>query len=179
MGKSGNRVYEQFRQKFEAANRKLGLKQYLIPYFIASHPFSGLNEAIELALYLKRTGFVPDQVQDFYPTPGTLSTAMYYTGLDPRTMEPIYVPRGERERKLQRALLQFDKRENWPLVREALVLAGREDLIGNGPECLIPGNKKPEASYKKSELRSGGGNRPELQNHLAARPRHKGKQRKP
>lgn len=179
MGKSGNRVYEQFRQKFEAANRKLGLKQYLIPYFIASHPFSGLNEAIELALYLKRTGFVPDQVQDFYPTPGTLSTAMYYTGLDPRTMESIYVPRGERERKLQRALLQFDKPENWPLVREALVLAGREDLIGNGPECLIPGNKKPEASYKKSELRSGGGNRPELQNHLAARPRHKGKQRKP
>jgi len=193
MGKSGNRVYEQFRQKFKGTNRKLSLKQYLIPYFIASHPGSSLNEAIELAQYLKRTGFVPDQVQDFYPTPGTLSTAMYYTGLDPRTMEPIHVPRGERERKLQRALLQFDKHENWPLVREALVLAGREDLIGDRANCLIRNekrlrtkkaetgrieNKQAKISQKKSELRSGGGNRPELQNHLAARPRHKGKQRK-
>ncbi|AEJ18347.1 YgiQ family radical SAM protein [Gracilinema caldarium] len=167
MGKSGNRVYEQFRKKFEAINRKLGLKQYLIPYFIASHPGSGLNEAIELAEYLKKTGFIPDQVQDFYPTPGTLSTAMYYTGLDPRTMGPITVSRGERERKLQRALLQFDKPENWPLVREALIQAGREDLIGNRPNCLIPGtassaHQKPEAPHKKSEPRSGGGNRPEL-----------------
>lgn len=180
MGKGGNRVYEQFRQKFEVTNRTLGLKQYLIPYFISSHPGSGLAEAIELALYLKRTGFIPDQVQDFYPTPGTLSTTMYYTGLDPRTMKVIYVPRGERERKLQRALLQFDKPENWPLVQEALLQAGREDLIGNGPECLIPTrNKNPGASHKKSELRSGGGNRPELQKHLAARPRHKGKQQKP
>ncbi len=167
MGKSGSRLYEQFRQKFELVNRKLGLKQYLIPYFIASHPGSSLTEAIELAQYLKKTGFIPDQVQDFYPTPGTLSTTMYYTGLDPRTMEPIVVPRDERERKLQRALLQFNKQENWPLVREALIQAGREDLIGNRPDCLIPGNtslgnNKSKAIHKKSEPRSGGGNRPEL-----------------
>ncbi|WP_304223928.1 YgiQ family radical SAM protein [Gracilinema caldarium] len=188
MGKSGNRVYETFRRQFEETNRKLGLKQYLIPYFIASHPGSDLFAAIELAEYIKKTGFVPDQVQDFYPTPGTLSTVMYYTGLDPRTMEPIYVPRGERERKLQRALLQFDKRENWPLVLEALQEAGREDLIGRGPHCLIPdirsvGKNNREirsaGGTKKSELRSGGGNRPELQNNQAARPRHKGKQHKP
>ena len=165
MGKSGNRVYEEFRRRFNATNQKLDRKQYLIPYFIASHPGSTLKEAIELAQYIKKTGFVPDQVQDFYPTPGTLSTAMYYTGLDPRTMESIYVPRGERERKLQRALLQFDKRENWPLVQEALILAGREDLMGSGPECLIPGLKGLDRRpAKKSEPRSGGGNRPELRN---------------
>jgi uncharacterized radical SAM protein YgiQ len=198
MGKRGNRVYEQFRHKFEAANQRLGLKQYLIPYFIASHPGSTLQDAIELALYIKKTGFVPDQVQDFYPTPGTLSTTMYYTGLDPRSMEPIYVPRGERERKLQRALLQFDKVENWPLVREALIQAGREDLLGKGPDCLIPdrtGSEKgpmghnnrsgtkisgtKQSRTKKSEPRPGGGNRPELQKNLAARPRHKNKQQKP
>ncbi len=188
MGKSGSRVYETFRRRFEETNRRLGLKQYLIPYFIASHPGSDLSAAIELAQYIKKTGFVPDQVQDFYPTPGTLSTAMYYTGLDPRTMEPIYVPRGERERKLQRALLQFDKRENWPLVLEALQAAGREDLIGRGPDCLIPdmGNtgkssreSKPVKNTKKSEPRSGGGNRPELQNKQAARPRRRDKQHKP
>ncbi|GHV89769.1 YgiQ family radical SAM protein [Spirochaetia bacterium] len=130
MGKCGADVYEQFRQDYAGVNRRLGLKQYLIPYFISGHPGSRLEDAVELALYMKKSHFVPDQVQDFYPTPGTLATVMYRTGLDPRTMEPIYVPRGEREKKLQRALLQFNHPENRRLVAEALREAGREDLIG-------------------------------------------------
>lgn len=136
MGKSGNAVYEEFRRRYADANRRLGLKQFLVPYFISSHPGSTLDDAIELAEHLKKTGFVPDQAQDFYPTPGTLSTAMYRTGLDPRTMASIHVARGDREKRLQRALLQFNKRENQALVAEALREAGREDLIGNGG--LIP-----------------------------------------
>jgi radical SAM superfamily enzyme YgiQ (UPF0313 family) len=126
MGKAGD--YESFRRKFTDTNKKLGMKQYLLPYFISGHPGSSLEDAIELALYLKKSGFVPDQVQDFYPTPGTLSTTMYYTGLDPRTMEAIHVPK-EREKKIQKALLHFDKKENNVLVKEALKLAGREDLV--------------------------------------------------
>jgi uncharacterized radical SAM protein YgiQ len=136
MGKSGNAVYEEFRSRYAETNRRLGLKQFLVPYFISSHPGSTLEDAVELAEHLKRCGFVPDQAQDFYPTPGTLSTAMYRTGLDPRTMKPIYVARGEHEKRLQRALLQFDRRENHALVLEALREAHREDLIGNGG--LIP-----------------------------------------
>jgi len=125
MGKTGD--YEHFRKKFFEINDKLGLKQYLIPYFISGHPGCTLEEAIELALYLKKSGFVPDQVQDFYPTPGTLSTVMYHTGLDPRSGESIHVP-GEREKRLQRALLHFNRKENSRLAREALKLAGREEL---------------------------------------------------
>lgn len=151
MGKSGNAVYERFRRDFAEANRALGLKQYLVPYFISGHPGSTLDDAIELAVHLKAVGFVPDQAQDFYPTPGTLATAMYRSGLDPRTMEPIFVARGEREKRLQRALLQFDRPENRDLVEEALTMAGRSDLIGEGSRCLI--KRKP---------RSGGGNRPRL-----------------
>jgi uncharacterized radical SAM protein YgiQ len=137
MGKGEPGIYEGFVQDYTRVNRRLGLKQYLVPYFIAGHPGSKLKDAVDLALYLKRTRFVPEQVQDFYPTPGTLSTVMYHTGLDPRTMEPIYVPRGERERRLQRALLQFNHPKYRSAVREALIQAGREDLIGNGPDCLI------------------------------------------
>jgi uncharacterized radical SAM protein YgiQ len=129
MGKANHGVYEEFRRRYSETNKKLGMDQYLIPYFISAHPGSTLNDAIELALYLKKTGFVPDQVQDFYPTPGTLSTVMYHTDLDPRSMEKIYVARGERERRLQRALLQFSHRENKKLVIEALREAGREDLV--------------------------------------------------
>jgi uncharacterized radical SAM protein YgiQ len=136
MGKSGNATYEEFRKRYADANRRLGLKQFLVPYFISSHPGATLQDAVELAEHLKRSGFIPDQVQDFYPTPGTLSTAMYRTGLDPRDMRPIYVARGEREKRLQRALLQFNKRENHALAAEALREAGREDLIGNGG--LVP-----------------------------------------
>jgi len=167
MGKSGNEVYEEFRRRFAEVNRRLGLKQYLVPYFISSHPGSTLDDAVELALHLKRTGFVPDQAQDFYPTPGTLATAMYRTGLDPRTMEPIFVARGEREKRLQRALLQFDRPENRETVREALEAAGRTDLIGNGPDCLIrggaPDRRGPAAGGgTKKKPRPGGGNRPRL-----------------
>ena len=137
MGKTGNAVYEEFRDLFRETNERLGMDQYLVPYFISSHPGSTLTDAIELALHMKRTNFVPDQVQDFYPTPGTLSTVMYRTGLDPRMMEPIYVPRGDREKRLQRALLQYTHPANRSLVLEALHEAQRDDLIGNGKDCLV------------------------------------------
>ncbi len=129
MRKCRHEIYEEFATAYREMNASLRKKQYLIPYYISAHPGAGLAEAIETALYLKRTGFVPDQVQDFYPTPGSLATCMYYTGFDPRTMEPVYVARGERERRLQRALLQFNKPENRKLVREALEKAGRLDLL--------------------------------------------------
>ena len=135
MRKSNHELYEKFAEEYAEWNKKLGKKQYLVPYYICSHPGAGLAEAIEVALYLKKTGFVPDQVQDFYPTPGSLSTCMYWTGLNPRNrlengeFEEVYVARGAHERRLQRALLQFNRRENWPLVKEALEKAGRKDLI--------------------------------------------------
>jgi uncharacterized radical SAM protein YgiQ len=128
--KSSHRVYQEFAAAYTGMNRRLGKKQYLVPYYISSVPGEGLAEAIETALYLKKTGFAPDQVQDFYPTPGSLATCMYYTGLDPHTGQEVYVPRGTRERRLHRALLQFNKRENAPLLREALTKAGRRDLLG-------------------------------------------------
>ena len=130
MRKSTHEVYKNFEVEYKRINKELGKKQYLVPYFIAGHPGANLNAAIEVALHLKKNGFVPDQVQDFYPTPGSLATCMYYTGLDPRTMEEIYVARGGHERRLQRALLQFNKSENRRLVQEALEKAGRKDLIG-------------------------------------------------
>ncbi len=135
MRKSTHAVYEQFAKEYADMNRTLGKKQYLVPYYICAHPGAGLKEAIDVALYLKKTGFVPDQVQDFYPTPGSLSTCMYYTGLNPHrqnvdgSLEKVYVARGAHERRLQRALLQFNRRENAALVREALQKAGRADLI--------------------------------------------------
>ncbi len=137
MGKPGNAAYRAFAARYAEFNRKAGLRQYLVPYYISAHPGSALSEAIELAESLRDSGFSPDQAQDFYPTPGTLSTAMYWTGIDPETGEAVYVARGERERAMQRALLQFKKPENRELVREALTLAGRGDLIGRGPKCLV------------------------------------------
>jgi uncharacterized radical SAM protein YgiQ len=137
MGKSGRAVYAEFARKYAALNRELGRKQYLIPYFISAHPGSGLAEAVELAEFIRDSGFAPDQIQDFYPTPGTLSTAMYWTGRDPLSGEAVYVARGERERAMQRALLHYSKPENRELVREALIRAGRRDLIGSGPKCLV------------------------------------------
>jgi radical SAM superfamily enzyme YgiQ (UPF0313 family) len=137
MGKPRHAAYEAFAKRYAELNRELGKKQYLVPYFISAHPGSGLPEAIELAVSLRDSGFVPDQVQDFYPTPGTLATAMYWTGLDPLTGDAVYVARGAHERAMQRALLQFRKPENRELVREALVAAGRRDLIGQGPLCLV------------------------------------------
>ncbi|HQG40085.1 MAG TPA: YgiQ family radical SAM protein [Spirochaetales bacterium] len=137
MGKPPHAVYEKFVERWKAINKTLGLKQFLIPYFIASLPGATLKDAVELAEYLRDSGFIPDQVQDFYPTPGTLATAMYYTGIDPLTGKPVYTAKGARERAMQRALLQYSHPENRQLVKEALTLAGREDLIGKGPRCLV------------------------------------------
>lgn len=138
MNKPPHAVYERFVQKYEAINKSLGLKQYLVPYLISSHPGSNIHDAIELAQYLKQTGHKPEQVQDFYPTPGTASTCMYYTGLDPFTMQPVYVAKTREEKAMQRALMQCHIRRNWPLIRKALRSADREDLIGNGKNCLVP-----------------------------------------
>ena len=138
MGKPGLNVYNAFVERYAKINQQLGLKQYLIPYLMSSHPGSDLNAAVELACYLRDTGFYPDQVQDFYPTPGTLSTCMFYTGLDPRTMKPVYVARSPEEKAMQRALMQYRSPRNQPIVRKALRLAGREDLIGYDRECLVP-----------------------------------------
>lgn len=128
MRKPSKEVFQSFAEKYRAVNRRLGKKQYMIPYFISSHPGSSLEDAIELALYMKKTGFIPDQVQDFYPTPGTLATCMYYTEKDPFTMKKIYVAKSEDEKRMQRALLHFNKKENRRLVMKALRKAGREDL---------------------------------------------------
>jgi radical SAM superfamily enzyme YgiQ (UPF0313 family) len=122
---------------FGFANRRAGKEQYLVPYFMSGHPGCTLSDAVALAEYIKRSGRKPEQVQDFYPTPGTLSTAMYYTGLDPRSMKPVYVPRDPGEKAMQRALMQFFLPQNAHLVRAALVKAGRGDLIGRGPKCLL------------------------------------------
>ncbi len=140
MRKSTHAIYKEFEDEYARMNRALGKKQYLVPYLIAGHPGAQLDDAIDSAMVLKKTGFVPDQVQDFYPTPGTLSTCVYYTGLDPYTGKPVYVARGAHERALQRALLQFNKRENRPLVLEALTKARREDLI---PVLLGQKPKRP------------------------------------
>jgi uncharacterized radical SAM protein YgiQ len=138
MNKPPFAAYERFAARFSAATKRLGKPQFLLPYYISSHPGSTLDHAIELALALKKQGFIPEQVQDFYPTPGTLSTCMYYTGLDPLTNKPVYVADTPEEKAMQRALLQFNKKQNWPLIRRALTKAGREDLIGSGRECLVP-----------------------------------------
>ena len=137
MGKPSAGVFEAFKNKFYKLNEKLGKKQFLVPYLMSSHPGSTLSEAIALAEYLRREKIKPEQVQDFYPTPGSVSTAMYYTGLDPFTMKPVHIPKGE-EKAMQRALLQAFLPENRKLVIKALQKAGREDLIGFGPNCLIP-----------------------------------------
>ena len=137
MQKPAGETYDRFRQKYFAINEQMGLKQYLIPYLMSSHPGSTLNSAIELAEYLRDIKYQPEQVQDFYPTPGTLSTTMFYTGLDPRTMKEVYVPKSKQEKAMQRALLQYSAPRNYDLVHNALVQAGREDLIGFGPRCLI------------------------------------------
>ncbi len=137
MGKPKRHVYRAFLDKYQAINEKLGMKQFVVPYLMSSHPGSSLKEAIELAEYLRDIGYRPEQVQDFYPTPSTISTCMYYTGVDPRTMKPVYVTRNPHEKAMQRALIQYKNPANYALVEEALITAGREDLIGTGPKCLI------------------------------------------
>ena len=137
MGKPEASVYNQFVKEYKAMNAKIGKEQYLVPYLMSSHPGSTLKEAVELAEYLRDLGYMPEQVQDFYPTPSTISTTMYYTGLDPRTMEEVYVPKNPHEKAMQRALIQYRNPKNYDLVYEALVKAGREDLIGFDKRCLI------------------------------------------
>ena len=137
MGKPPARVYREFVERFNAANKELGLKQFALPYLMSSHPGSTLKEAVELAEFCRDMGFNPEQVQDFYPTPSTISTCIYYTGVDPRTMEEVYCPRTPHEKAMQRALIQYRNPKNRALVTEALKAAGREDLIGNGPQCLV------------------------------------------
>lgn len=163
MGKPSRAVYEQFVKKYTRINESLGKKQFLVPYLMSSHPGSTLKEAIELAEYLRDAGYMPEQVQDFYPTPSTVSTVMYYTGIDPRNGQNVYVCRNPHEKAMQRALIQYRNPNNYELVREALMKAGRQDLIGFGPKCLIrPRNhsgesvkkKKPENSAKKKTIRN-------------------------
>jgi len=137
MGKPSQEVYDRFIHKFKSINDKLGMKQYVVPYLMSSHPGSDLAAAIELAQYIKKWGYTPKQVQDFYPTPGSLSTTIYYTGVDPLTGEKVYVPKGQKEKAMQRALLQCGDPKNYDVVKKALTHAGREDLIGHGPDCLI------------------------------------------
>jgi uncharacterized radical SAM protein YgiQ len=154
MGKPGKEVYNKFVEKYQEINKALDKKQYLVPYLMSSHPGSDLNAAIELAQYIKEMGYIPEQVQDFYPTPGSLSTTMYYTGINPLTEEKVYVPKTQKEKNMQRALLQYSVPSNYSLVREALETAHREDLIGNGSKCLIPNSppkmKSRNSNHKKS-----------------------------
>lgn len=149
MGKPSNKVYEAFLKRYDRVNHLTGKKQYVVPYLMSSHPGSTLEEAVKLAEYVRDLGYMPEQVQDFYPTPATISTCMYYTGLDPRTMKKIYVPKSPREKAMQRALIQYRKPENYELVKEALERAGRRELIGFGKECLIPPRKT--AAHKKQK----------------------------
>ena len=137
MGKPENSVYEAFIKKYKQTNAKLGKEQYVVPYLMSSHPGSTIKEAVKLAEYLRDLGYMPEQVQDFYPTPSTISTCMYYTGLDPRTMKEVYTPKSPHEKAMQRALIQYRNPKNYELVLEALKLAGREDLIGYDKHCLI------------------------------------------
>lgn len=152
MGKPENSVYEKFLYKFTQTNEKLGKKQFVVPYLMSSHPGSTMKEAIKLAEYLRDLGYMPEQVQDFYPTPSTISTCMYYTGLDPRTMEKVYVPTNPHEKAMQRALIQYRNPKNYELVVEALTLANRTDLIGFDKKCLIrprKGDKRYHNSVKQ------------------------------
>lgn len=148
MGKPKVEVYNSFVKEFEKINRELGLKQYIVPYLMSSHPGSTLKDAIRLAEYIRDMGYIPEQVQDFYPTPGTVSTTMYYTGLNPLTMEKVYVPRNPHEKAMQRALIQYRNPENYELVKEALLREHREDLIGFDPSCLIRPRKVTDGTER-------------------------------
>ena len=155
MGKPDVKVYDRFREKYFKLTKECGLEQYLVPYLMSSHPGSTLNDAIELSLYLRDQGCNPEQVQDFYPTPGTASTVMYYTGINPLDMKSVYAPDDYREKLMQRALLQYRRPENRNLVREALIKAGREDLIGYGPNCLVTPDGRKQVRNAECETRNG------------------------
>jgi hypothetical protein len=153
MKKPNQDDYDGFAEAFHEASRKAGKKQFLVPYYIASHPGSDLGAMIELAVFLKRNGYKPDQVQDFIPAPFDIATCMYHTGIDPFTGQEVFVAKGIRDRKMQRSLMQFFKPENYFMVREALLKAGRQDLIGAGCDCLIPSNP-PKAAIEARRKQS-------------------------
>jgi uncharacterized radical SAM protein YgiQ len=157
MGKPGREAYLAFKKRYKEINKRLEKDQYLVPYFMSSHPGSDLEAAVELASFIRKHEHLPEQVQDFYPTPGTLSTCMYYTGLDPRTMEPVYVPRSAHEKAMQRALIQYRNPKLYRLVFEALNKVGRKDLIGYGRHCLIrpPGGKKAKKAGPNEDRSRG------------------------
>ena len=184
MGKPEHKVYEEFTRQFYKMNERIGKEQYLVPYLMSSHPGSTLKEAVELAEYCRDLGYMPEQVQDFYPTPSTLSTCMYYTGVDPRTMQKVYVPKSPHEKAMQRALIQYRNPELYDLVIEALHKAGRSDLIGFGPKCLVrprqvrgSGNDK-KAGRKEPKKGSKGSNGQKRQNNSEYRGRVEGKNKK-
>ena len=184
MGKPEHKVYEEFTRQFYKMNEKIGKEQYLVPYLMSSHPGSTLKEAVELAEYCRDLGYMPEQVQDFYPTPSTLSTCMYYTVVDPRTMQKVYVPKSPHEKAMQRALIQYRNPELYDLVIEALHKAGRSDLIGFGPKCLVrprqmrgSGNDK-KAGRKEPKKGSKGSNGQKRQNNSEHRGRVEGKNKK-
>ena len=184
MGKPEHKVYEEFTRQFYKMNEKIGKEQYLVPYLMSSHPGSTLKEAVELAEYCRDLGYMPEQVQDFYPTPSTLSTCMYYTGVDPRTMQKVYVPKSPHEKAMQRALIQYRNPELYDLVIEALHKAGRSDLIGFGPKCLVrprqmrgSGNDK-KAGRKEPKKGSRGSNGQKRHNNSEYRGRVEGKNKK-
>ena len=154
MGKPHFGTYEKFRKRFYELTESEGKKQYLVPYLMSSHPGSTVDDAVKLAQFLKKEGLHPEQVQDFYPTPGTVSTCMFYTGLDPMTLQPVYVPRTPGEKAEQRALLQYYRPENRRLVLSALRRAGRYDLIGTGKGCLVAPD--PEPTARRTGERTGG-----------------------
>ena len=156
MGKPGNQVYQAFVKKYQKINRELGKDQYLVPYLMSSHPGSTLKEAVTLAEYLRDIGHMPEQVQDFYPTPSTISTCMYYTGVDPRDMKPVYVPKNPHEKAMQRALIQYRDPKNYELVLEALHKAGRMDLVGYDRHCLIRPRKEQGSVRQGAKPRKNG-----------------------
>ena len=184
MGKPEHKVYEEFTRQFYKMNERIGKEQYLVPYLMSSHPGSTLKEAVELAEYCRDLGYMPEQVQDFYPTPSTLSTCMYYTGVDPRTMQKVYVPKSPHEKAMQRALIQYRNPELYDLVIEALHKAGRSDLIGFGPKCLVrPRQMRGSGNDKKTgrnEPKKGsrGLNGQKRQNNSEYRGRGEGKNKK-
>ena len=162
MGKPPHSVYAAFTEKYKKLNKEEGMNQFLVPYLMSSHPGSTLKDAVTLAEYLQTLGYMPEQVQDFYPTPSTISTCMYYTGVDPRTMEPVYVPKNPHEKAMQRALIQYRNPANYDLVKEALEKTHRTDLIGYGPKCLIRPEKsktggREQGSSKGEKVRTPNG----------------------
>lgn len=161
MGKPNHTIYETFLTKYKKINEQEGMNQYVVPYLMSSHPGSSMKEAVELAEYIRDLGYMPEQVQDFYPTPSTISTCMYYTGVDPRTMEKVYIPKTSHEKQMQRALIQYRSPNNYDLVVEALKLVNRTDLIGYGKECLVRphrknGQEQAGSSYYKNKTKETG-----------------------